>query len=437
MTLRAAFLQELVRWSAIAWLTLHSGMPVWAQEAATQNFVVTGLTQQMADGVSQACEQAYAQHWRDWFGSEPKPMPRPAPVSIRLGDPNKTSGGSTGLFVIDGAFVGADGSWMMSPGWAYDLVPHEVMHMVLCYGLSWNSPRWLDEGIAANCEDARGQSNWYNSAQQVVARRQQIPLRHLTQRQVEFPEAIDYIQGTTMVSMLLERGEGRSDLIRFACTLRDRGLDAACQSVYGRTPEELDAEWAQWVRSHPGNSTNQRIIGRRSYQFCPNGKCWQQVDDGWSSGGGQYVIQQPAVQQPVQQPTQVESTAEVRAKWEAFIAATIDAKLAEIKQCECDHSNLATKVEVAELRQQVLALSNSTTDISNAVTANNALLNENVIAMEANPAYVPPTPEQQATAIEPFLKHAATVTLLDGTTKTQTKPLSEPLDFIQHQRGLK
>lgn len=48
----------------------------------------------------------------------------------------------------------------------------------------------------------------------------------------------------------------------------------------------------------------------------------------------------------------------------------------------------------------------------------------------------PATPNYDAIAaeVQKRLTHSATVTLLDGTQKTQTQPLSQPLEFIQHQR---
>lgn len=51
----------------------------------------------------------------------------------------------------------------------------------------------------------------------------------------------------------------------------------------------------------------------------------------------------------------------------------------------------------------------------------------------------PQQPNYDAIALEvgKRLRHSAQITLLDGTTKTQTKPLSEPLEFVQHQTGVK
>jgi hypothetical protein len=43
--------------------------------------------------------------------------------------------------------------------------------------------------------------------------------------------------------------------------------------------------------------------------------------------------------------------------------------------------------------------------------------------------------DQIATAVAARLTHSATITLLDGTVKTQTRPLNEPLEFIQHSRA--
>lgn len=47
---------------------------------------------------------------------------------------------------------------------------------------------------------------------------------------------------------------------------------------------------------------------------------------------------------------------------------------------------------------------------------------------------VTPNYDTIAAEVQKRLTHSATVTLLDGTQKTQTQPLSQPLEFIQHQR---
>jgi hypothetical protein len=43
--------------------------------------------------------------------------------------------------------------------------------------------------------------------------------------------------------------------------------------------------------------------------------------------------------------------------------------------------------------------------------------------------------DELAEAVAARLTHSATITLLDGTRKTQTRPLNEPLEFIQHSRA--
>ena len=341
--MRAAARELLVQslWLVVLYLAIGSGMFANGAETHSENFTIIGQNQELTDNMSRYCEQLYVQHWHDWFGCEPRRMPKPAPIEVVPGRADQTSYGSTGLFVDNGVFLGADGRWTVSPGWSNDMAPHEVMHIVLCYGLGWNAPRWLDEGIASNCENAQGQANWYDAARQVVSRGQQLSLRQLTYKPVNnnAPSTVDYIQGCPMVSMLLEREGGRESLIQFARMLRDSNLDKACLVAYGTTPEQLDQDWAQWVRSHPGNASDRRVIGRTVFQFCPNGKCWIPSDSGWQPS---HVVVTPQVTQPVKPPTAASFTDPCWVEWRN----KIDAQIAAIKSCNCDHSNDITKADL-------------------------------------------------------------------------------------------
>lgn len=87
----------------------------------------------------------------------------------------------------------------------------------------------------------------------------------------------------------------------------------------------------------------------------------------------------------------------------ASTLVTIQQTIADQKPCQCDHAALLARI--SELEQQL--------------------------------AKAPPPPDYDALAaeIQKRLTHSATITLLDGTTKTQTQPLSTPLEFNQRIRN--
>jgi len=87
----------------------------------------------------------------------------------------------------------------------------------------------------------------------------------------------------------------------------------------------------------------------------------------------------------------------------------IEAEIAACKPCQCDHSHDVTMTQVNQAIAAAIA----------------------EIKFPAQQIYTPPTPQQQAEQIAPYLHHSATIQLLDGTKKTQTRPLNVPLDFIQ------
>jgi hypothetical protein len=177
---------------------------------------------------------------------------------------------------------------------------------------------------------------------------------------------------------------------------------------------------------------------------CQGGQCWQpspyyspggkQIYEG---GPGQVVestpVSEPVATEPVEPQQPVSNYADPQ--WVEFRDKML--ALVEANKCQCDHTKDVTQSQFNELSQQVVVLSQSTATLAEnvqAISTANATINQTIQKMKP---YVPPTPQQQAEAIQSYLKHSATITLLDGTTKTQTKPLSEALEFIQHTTAVK
>lgn len=99
--------------------------------------------------------------------------------------------------------------------------------------------------------------------------------------------------------------------------------------------------------------------------------------------------------------------------------AALEKQLAQVKECDCD--GCCDKLR-AELNARIETLSQ----------AQLLTINDVKVLKESQPNY-----DAIAAEVQKRLTHSATVTLLDGSHKTQTKPLNEPLEFIQHSRGVK
>ena len=163
---------------------------------------------------------------------------------------------------------------------------------------------------------------------------------------------------------------------------------------------------------------------------CPSGGC-----GGWSSG------QCPVPYRPSPRPSQPPVTqsppsapAAPAVDWQAALdkqaaeLVAIHAEMAALKkqtdaykECHCDGNCDQLR---SELNQKIETLAAAQVNVTQTV--------EQLATKSETPNY-----DTIAAEVAKRLTHSATVTLLDGTVKTQTRPLSEPLEFIQHSRTAK
>lgn len=185
----------------------------------------------------------------------------------------------------------------------------------------------------------------------------------------------------------------------------------------------------------------------QSWQW--NGAYWELTQCGacqrWG-GGVIYYPQQPCQpQQPQQQPRDdgadegrgAPPQYELRPPLPAPPLATPPlppaATAPPAKACDCAGKWTAIHARLDKLEQE-----SQTALVS--VTATVTNLNQRIAKLESvKPAAMPtvPTMDEIAAAMEKRLTHSAQITLLDGTTKTQTRPLNEALEFNQHSRPAK
>lgn len=138
----------------------------------------------------------------------------------------------------------------------------------------------------------------------------------------------------------------------------------------------------------------------------------------------------PSTPQPTSQPTPpaqstsnsitIEQFNEQNTKIENLvkICNSLSTEVGNAKPCNCDDACASVKTELNQ-KIEVLAAA--------------------IQQLQSKPEKPPETPNYDVIAgeVAKRLKHSATITLLDGTKQTQTKPLGEPLEFIQARVGAK
>jgi hypothetical protein len=97
-----------------------------------------------------------------------------------------------------------------------------------------------------------------------------------------------------------------------------------------------------------------------------------------------------------------------------------------VKSCDCGPKWVAINLQIAKMQEDMQA---QVTAVGNLATVVNEIKDRKTPVV--------PTMDEIAEAMKSRLQHSATVTLLDGSVTTQTKPLSEPLEFNQHRVGVK
>lgn len=176
---------------------------------------------------------------------------------------------------------------------------HEFTHVVHL-GLSHNRcPRWITEGLAT-WEEAQRRSSWSRPMRQdlvnAYANDDLIPVRELN-RAFRGPRILfGYYQGGLLCEMLIE-DHGFPPMVRLLEAF-DRGLDLdqALDQVFGKTPEEIDAELAAFVGERVAdlfiepvwNPTTGRLLRLRLADEPPPDEAGREVEraewaEGWTT----------------------------------------------------------------------------------------------------------------------------------------------------------
>jgi hypothetical protein len=210
--------------------------------AQAQNFTAVDST------YAQAAESARVQSAVFWTGHElPGRWWSACPIEVRerAGANNAAAGGRTTFSIADGEVFG----WRMTAegnrgAVLWDVIPHEVDHMVRATLVRQPVPRWLDEGCATLMESAESHEHlrgW-------LAKDQKFSITPKFLEQSEYPTdggAVQrlYAGGFSLVEFLYDTG-GPAQLLELH--RGDEPIVQRMRRIYGCSLGELTAKYQDW-----------------------------------------------------------------------------------------------------------------------------------------------------------------------------------------------
>jgi hypothetical protein len=212
----------------------------------TTNFVVEARTIEVARAVAEHAEKCRLSVAMAWLGEELPSWQTPCPIKVTL------TGGEAGGLTSFGFNRGKVTDQRMSVEGRLERVlasaiPHEVTHTIFAAYFGGPMPRWADEGASLLSEDLRERRRHDQIAQDLLARRGDLPLLRLFKVE-EYPSDLlgFYGQGYSISRFLVEMG-GRPRFLKFVKDGTRSGWDEATRTHYGLNDvRELDRAWRSW-----------------------------------------------------------------------------------------------------------------------------------------------------------------------------------------------
>ena len=236
----------------------------YQNHAASYNFIVYAPTKEFAEQVAEKAEQLRYELAVQWTG---KPLPgnwaEPCEVTCAI---DKTHSGWTRMSYNQGEVFG----WKMELRGSEQLIldsvlPHEVMHTITACTRREPTPRWIDEGLAMQCEVPETLRPFEVRTQRCVESGTYIPLSNLL-GEMEYPSDTKslltlYAQGHSVTSYLLENDPDcePSKVFEFIDHAKAQGWSKSLQKHYDiPNVSELERRWLSWVSGRaPGEYDEQ------------------------------------------------------------------------------------------------------------------------------------------------------------------------------------
>jgi hypothetical protein len=130
---------------------------------------------------------------------------------------------------------------------------------------AWRAGGWLREGLAAAAENRCGAYTNRGVAAAMHAGGEKLTVADLIERFYELDDLAAYLQAGSLVEYLLDAG-GRPAFRRLWAA-----GPGALGATYGRTANEIDAEWQAWLRATPAGARPDDVAALRR-QGCGAGE---------------------------------------------------------------------------------------------------------------------------------------------------------------------
>ena len=174
----------------------------------TTNFIAEAPTREIAKAVAEHAEKCRASVAKAWLGEEIPAWQTRCPIRVKL-----TQGEAGGLTSF-GFSHGKVSDQSMSVEGRLDrilasAIPHEVTHTVFAAYFGGPMPRWADEGASLLSEDLRERRRHDQIADELIARRGDLPLGRLFKVEEYRATCGFYGQGYSISRFLVEMGPPR------------------------------------------------------------------------------------------------------------------------------------------------------------------------------------------------------------------------------------
>ncbi|MEM6363315.1 MAG: hypothetical protein AAF745_02730 [Planctomycetota bacterium] len=224
----------------------------WCHFATAQNFV-TYSTQHpdKAQAIVNRAEQCRQDIAKAWFATEIPPWGQPCRIQWRI---DKTRGSGVTSYQRDqfsqllNMEMQIRGSWdrLMN-----DVIPHEVMHLVLHDRVGFALPRWMDEGAASTTESDDSIELMERKLIKFL-REGRVPPINVMLLATEYPDDVlpFYAQGVSLSRWLIAK-RGPDAFLDLARVHRQTGSwTESFRQVYGyRDLRKVQADWMRWVQA--------------------------------------------------------------------------------------------------------------------------------------------------------------------------------------------
>jgi hypothetical protein len=239
----------MAKWSISILAALIAFLPLQAQSAVSENFVVKAPTKEMAREFAELAEKFRKQKAIEWLGKEMPPWRVRCPLDV-----TPLQNGAEGKTVFTFDAVGTKRMEIKGPidRMKNSVLPHEITHTVFAYHFGKPVPRWADEGGSVYSEDDLERRRHDRMSVQYLNAGRAFTLQTLFSMR-DYPDSISeqmilYAEGYSISKYLIEQSD-RMTFLNFVGDGMQIGWDkAARKHLNVNSVKELEAQWLDFLK---------------------------------------------------------------------------------------------------------------------------------------------------------------------------------------------